>query len=278
MQRTLSIQEASFGSNHPLVATSLGNLAELLRATNRVKEAEPLARRALKISETSLGPSHPTVATRLNNLGLVLSAGKNFREAEMLHQRALRIDEASLGQNHPDVGRDLGNLAGLYSALGRLDEAEPLLRRNLEIFVAFERETGHHHPHFRIAVGAYYGLLVDLKIPNEQITARLRDVLGPKLASTILGPFQVTITEVVKGGQAESLGLRTGDLFVSYDGQAITSMEQLIHLTDESKGEAIPLEVLRDGKRLTFSAKPGKLAAIIENRPVLPAAGAEAAK
>jgi len=43
------MDEASFGPNHPNVATSLNNLAELLRVTNRFTEAEPLYRRALKI-------------------------------------------------------------------------------------------------------------------------------------------------------------------------------------------------------------------------------------
>jgi Tetratricopeptide repeat len=41
----------------------IAGLAGLLRATNRLAEAEPLYRRALAIDKKSLGPEHPTAAT-----------------------------------------------------------------------------------------------------------------------------------------------------------------------------------------------------------------------
>jgi hypothetical protein len=44
MRRALAIDEASFGSDHPNVATRLNNLALLLKDTNRLSEAEPLMR------------------------------------------------------------------------------------------------------------------------------------------------------------------------------------------------------------------------------------------
>ena len=45
MRRTLEIDEQSFGPNHPNVAIRLNNLAQLLKATNRLKEAESLMRK-----------------------------------------------------------------------------------------------------------------------------------------------------------------------------------------------------------------------------------------
>ena len=69
MRRTLEIDEASFGEHHPTVAISLNNLAQLLKDTKRMGEAEPLMRRTLEINEASFGEHHPTVAIRLNNLG-----------------------------------------------------------------------------------------------------------------------------------------------------------------------------------------------------------------
>ena len=68
MRRALAIDETSFGPDHPNVATDLNNLAQLLQATNRLAEAEPLMRRALAIDEKSFGPEHPNVAIDLNNL------------------------------------------------------------------------------------------------------------------------------------------------------------------------------------------------------------------
>jgi Tetratricopeptide repeat len=53
--RSLASFEKSYGPEHPNVATSLNNLAELLRDTNRLTEAEPLYRRALASDEKSYG-------------------------------------------------------------------------------------------------------------------------------------------------------------------------------------------------------------------------------
>lgn len=43
--------------------TDLNNLAQLLKATNRLEEAEPLMRRVLAIFEASLGTDHPNTRT-----------------------------------------------------------------------------------------------------------------------------------------------------------------------------------------------------------------------
>jgi hypothetical protein len=70
-----------------------------------------------------------------------------FREAEPLYRRALAIDEACYGEDHPNVAIRLNNLGMLLQATNRFGEAEPLVRRHLMIFLAFERATGHAHPH-----------------------------------------------------------------------------------------------------------------------------------
>ncbi len=66
MRRALAIDEASYGPEHPRVATHLNNLAGLLQATNRLAEAEPLMRRALAIDEAATGsniPESPSTST-----------------------------------------------------------------------------------------------------------------------------------------------------------------------------------------------------------------------
>ena len=81
----------------------LNNLAQLLQATNRLAEAEPLMRRALAIDEQSYGKEHPNVAIDLNNLAQLLQATNRLAEAEPLMRRALAIDEQSYGKEHPNV-------------------------------------------------------------------------------------------------------------------------------------------------------------------------------
>ena len=68
-RQALAIADASYGPDHPEVATALANLAGVLFATRRLAEAEPLLRRALTIYETTLGSDHAKVATALNNVG-----------------------------------------------------------------------------------------------------------------------------------------------------------------------------------------------------------------
>jgi len=142
MRRALTIDQQSFGAEHPDVSRDLNNLAQLLQDTNRLEEAEPLMRRALAIDER-LDTNHPNVAADLNNLAQLLQATKRLSEAEPMMRRALVIDEESFGVEHPIVAKRLNNLAALLQDTDRLAEAEPLMRRALAII---EQNFGSEHP------------------------------------------------------------------------------------------------------------------------------------
>jgi len=173
LRRALAMGEASLGSNHPNVARNLSNLARLLQDTNRLGEEEPLMRRALATDEASLGKDHPDVARDLNNLAQLLRFTNRLGEAERLVCRALAITEASLGKDHPTVATDLNNLAMLLQGTNRLSEAEPLMRRALAIVLAFQRDTGHAHPHRDVAIENYEALLATLGKSVAEIAAAL---------------------------------------------------------------------------------------------------------
>ena len=108
------------------MATSLNNLAGLLRDTNRLAEAEPLYRRALAITEKSFDPDHPNVATNLNNLAGLLRTTNRLAEAEPLYRQALRILAEfghRMGHEHPHFRTAINNYAGLISAMGLSQDA-----------------------------------------------------------------------------------------------------------------------------------------------------------
>ena len=69
--RALAIAEAAYGSDHPDVAISLGNLAASFRALGRPGEAVPLFERALAITEAAYGPD---VAALRNALSYIRHA------------------------------------------------------------------------------------------------------------------------------------------------------------------------------------------------------------
>lgn len=125
MRRALAIDEKSYGTEHPKVATHVNNLAQLLQDTNRLSEAEPLMRRALAIDEKSYGPEHPEVATDLNNLAALLQATNRLPEAEPLMRRRLEVllsFTRATGHPHPHLQAAVNNYAGLLSAMGRSRE------------------------------------------------------------------------------------------------------------------------------------------------------------
>jgi len=68
LREAAAIQEASLGSVHPDLASTLNNLALVCERTNKFDEAEHGYRRAHAIAVASLGPGHPFVTTSLKNL------------------------------------------------------------------------------------------------------------------------------------------------------------------------------------------------------------------
>ncbi len=131
--RALEIRERSLDSNHPDIATSLHNLAELFRDRGRLEDAEKLHRRALAIREWNHGSWHSDVAWSLNNLAELLRLRNRLQEAEPLFRQALEINEKLGGPQHHHVGTVLNNLAMLLYDANRWEEAEPLIRRAVEI-------------------------------------------------------------------------------------------------------------------------------------------------
>ena len=121
MRPALAIDERAYGPDHPEVAIRLNNLAQLLQATNRLAEAEPLMRRALAIDERAYGPDHPDVAIRLNNLAQLLQDTNRLDEAEPPMRRALAIllqSTAATGHRLPHLNAAQANYAALLTALG----------------------------------------------------------------------------------------------------------------------------------------------------------------
>ena len=132
-ERSLRIFEKVLGEDHPNVASSLNNLAELYRTQGQYEQAEPIYQRSLAIKENTLGKDHPSVATSLNNLAELYRTQGKYEQAEPIYQRSLAIKENTLGKDHPSVATSLNNLALLYKAQGKYEQAEPIYERSLAI-------------------------------------------------------------------------------------------------------------------------------------------------
>jgi tetratricopeptide (TPR) repeat protein len=65
--QALNLRQELLGERHPLVATSLNNLANLYNSIGNYSQAEPLYVQALEIFEEGLGKEHPnTIIVRVN--------------------------------------------------------------------------------------------------------------------------------------------------------------------------------------------------------------------
>jgi tetratricopeptide (TPR) repeat protein len=161
----------------------MNGLAELLRETERLDEAEQLHRDALALRRKLAGEESVEAAESMTNLAKVLHERKS-PEAGELYERALAIAErpesepsftamcmnnlavwlAQQGQverataiaasavtlcrerlpaRHVMLAFALRNLGGFYLRTGHRDEAEPLLAESVAIFSA---RRGEHHP------------------------------------------------------------------------------------------------------------------------------------
>ena len=164
LRKSLEIDKASLGPDHPDVAISLNNLGALLNETNRYSKAEQLYRRALKIKESHFPLDHPEIAISLNNLASLLDKINRHGEAEELYRRALEIREISLGTDHPDVASTLSNLGLLLTNTNRHNEAEGLYRRALKIR---EASVGPDHPDVASSLNNLASLLDDTNRHRE---------------------------------------------------------------------------------------------------------------
>ncbi|WP_376988140.1 tetratricopeptide repeat protein [Bosea sp. R86505] len=132
-RRVLAKAEQLLGADHIDVATSLNNLAVVLRSLNQLSEAEELHRRALAIREKALPEGHPHIATSLFNFAGVLASQNRLNEAEVMHRRALAIRERALPEGHSYISISIDGLAQVLTLQNRLSEAETLHRRALAI-------------------------------------------------------------------------------------------------------------------------------------------------
>ncbi|WP_432009697.1 tetratricopeptide repeat protein [Streptomyces bacillaris] len=124
--------------------TTLGALADVLRAAGAASEELLLRRHVLDHESTVRGSDHPHTLTSRNNLASTLSRLGEHRQAADLQRQVLTDRERVLGPDHPDTLTSRNNLASALSDLGDHRQAADLHHQNL---TDRERVLGPDHPH-----------------------------------------------------------------------------------------------------------------------------------
>jgi serine protease Do len=84
------------------------------------------------------------------------------------------------------------------------------------------------------------------------------DIAGGLGMSTAKGAI---VSQVAPGGPAEVAGIKAGDVIVSFDGNDVPDMRSLPRIVALSViGKAVKVEILRDGKPMSFAVTVGRLA------------------
>ncbi len=159
---------------HPDLATSLNNLAELLAERADYEAAENLHRKALVMRRKLLGDEHQDVAESLNNLALLLQRKGDYDAAEPLYRESLQMHRKLLGEDHQRVALVLGNLALLLRSKGDYEAAEPLAREALALH---RKLLGNEHPFVATSMNAL-ALLLQGKGDYEAAEPLYREALA----------------------------------------------------------------------------------------------------
>ena len=93
LQESVALRERLDGTDAPVTADSMNELAEALRESGRFDDAEPLYRRALAVRERTFGPRSNETAHSRNNLALLLRArGANDEAAALFARRGRHLE------------------------------------------------------------------------------------------------------------------------------------------------------------------------------------------
>jgi S1-C subfamily serine protease len=104
---------------------------------------------------------------------------------------------------------------------------------------------------------AQYGYIkrgyLGIRSQQVELAADLRKVLGREQETGLL------LVSVEKGSPAEAGGLMVGDILVAIEGQAVADHDELmVHLSGESVGKPLSLQLLRGGKPVSLTVTVGE--------------------
>ncbi|MEM9460901.1 MAG: serine/threonine-protein kinase, partial [Myxococcota bacterium] len=143
VDRARRLHEQTLGTDHPLVAQSLGNLGNVLRGQGRLEQAKVRYEQALEIQRRVRGSDHPSTLKSVSNLGTVLAEQGRYEEAKERFGVALRAWQQMRGEDHPIVLHYLNNLGEIASRQENYAEAKRLHERALELRT---QTLGDDHP------------------------------------------------------------------------------------------------------------------------------------
>ena len=157
LRRSLAIDLAALGTDHPDVAIRQANLALVLLDKEQAAAAAELLRQAL--ASTDRQPETAVRGPTLSNFAAALERLNRYSEAERLYRAAI-ADFRRQGDGGARLAIALGNLGILCKRQHRLDEARPLLEEAVAILEGLSTPAA-PQPRLAIALNNLATLLED---------------------------------------------------------------------------------------------------------------------
>ena len=209
--------------DHPLPAAKLGHS----------KDVQP--------GDWVMAIGNPFNLAHTVTVGVISAVGRPFPVSEGRWQDVLQTDAAI---NPGNSGGPLLNLRGEVVGINTAIISNGLAAGNVGVG-------------FAIPIDLVSELLPELKGGTVtrgrigvQITPVSRELAEP------LGlekPEGALVRVVEQGGPADAAGMEPGDVIVTFDGKAVTRSDDLVEVVSRTKpGITVPVEVVRDGRRMTL--------------------------
>ncbi len=122
-EKTLSIDLAKYGNDHPEIASTLSSIAYDWSKKGNYKKAIENYQKALTIRIKHYGEFDISTARTYNNLALNWSNLGENKKAIELFKKSLNIKLKTIGKNHPSAAISFNNIGYDYKVLGQYDEA-----------------------------------------------------------------------------------------------------------------------------------------------------------
>lgn len=133
LEAVLETRRRQLGEEHPLVISTLNDLALTLQQSGDLESAEELYREILEVQLRVFGERHHHIVTSIHNLARVLIDQGEIEAALPLCDQLEDAVRGLYGQEHPAMARALFLRAMAYRIDRRPADAVPLVRRALAI-------------------------------------------------------------------------------------------------------------------------------------------------